>query len=104
MYPDRQTPPKIRNQGRFRRMGVVNHVSGLKRKGCPGTLTLAPATRALLLRDASRGAPKTELLRKFEDAGHERRGRGSAILAESLYRVEMVTSCRGGGSLRCPAS
>jgi hypothetical protein len=42
MYPDRQTPPKIRNQGRFRRMGVVNHVSGLKRKGCPGTLTLTP--------------------------------------------------------------
>jgi hypothetical protein len=38
MYLDRQTPPKTRNQGRFRRMGVVNHVSGLKRKGCPGTL------------------------------------------------------------------
>jgi hypothetical protein len=38
MYLDRQTPPKNRNQSRFRRMGVVNHVSGLKRKGCPGTL------------------------------------------------------------------
>src|SRR3954453_14169096 len=26
--------------------GVVNHVSGLKRKGCPGTLSLTPALRA----------------------------------------------------------
>ena len=38
MYLDRQTPPKTRNRSRFHRMGVVNHVSGLKRKGCPGTL------------------------------------------------------------------
>jgi hypothetical protein len=41
MYLDRQTPPKTRNQSRSRRKGVVNHVSGLKRKGCPGTLSLS---------------------------------------------------------------
>src|ERR1035437_578798 len=38
MYPDRQTPPNTRNQSYLRRKGVVNHVPGLKRKGCPGTL------------------------------------------------------------------
>src|SRR3954466_5402964 len=38
MYLDRQTPPKTLDQSHFQRRGVVNHVSGLKRKGCPGTL------------------------------------------------------------------
>src|SRR4051794_14789548 len=46
MYLDRQTPPKTLDQSHFQRRGVVNHVSGLKRKGCPGTLNLAPALRA----------------------------------------------------------
>src|SRR3954469_20231640 len=46
MYLDRQTPPKTLDQSHFQRRGVVNHVSGLKRKGCPGTLTLTPALRA----------------------------------------------------------
>jgi hypothetical protein len=36
---DRQSPPKTRNQSHSRRKGLVNHVPGLKRKGCPGTLT-----------------------------------------------------------------
>ena len=38
---DRQSPPKTRNQSHSRRKGLVNHVSGLKRKGCPGTLNLS---------------------------------------------------------------
>src|SRR3954452_948327 len=46
MYLDRQTPPKTLDQSHFQRRGVVNHVSGLKRKGCPGTLSLTPALRA----------------------------------------------------------
>ena len=46
MYLDRQTPPKTLDQSHFQRRGVVNHVSGLKRKGCPGTLSLSPALRA----------------------------------------------------------
>jgi hypothetical protein len=36
---DRQSLPQTRNQSHFRRKGLVNHVPGLKRKGCPGTLT-----------------------------------------------------------------
>ena len=40
MCMDRQTPAKTRSQGRLRRKGVVKPVSGLKRKGCPGTPTL----------------------------------------------------------------
>src|SRR5580658_11359982 len=36
---DRQSPPQTRNPSHSRRKGLVNHVSGLKRKGCPGTLT-----------------------------------------------------------------
>jgi hypothetical protein len=36
---DRQSPPKTRNQSHSHRKGLVNHVPGLKRKGCPGTLT-----------------------------------------------------------------
>jgi len=36
---DRQSPPKTRNQSRSHRKGLVNHVPGLKRKGCPGTLS-----------------------------------------------------------------
>jgi hypothetical protein len=36
---DRQSPPKTRNQSHSYRKGLVNHVPGLKRKGCPGTLT-----------------------------------------------------------------
>jgi|GEM_PF-6072014 len=43
MYLDRKNPPKNLNQSHFRRMGVVNHVSGLFRKGCPGTLIFLPA-------------------------------------------------------------
>jgi hypothetical protein len=35
---DRQSPPKTRNQSHSHRKGLVNHVSGLKRKACPGTL------------------------------------------------------------------
>jgi hypothetical protein len=35
---DRQSPPKSRNQSHSHRKGLVNHVPGLKRKGCPGTL------------------------------------------------------------------
>src|SRR6202167_887417 len=35
---DRQRPPKTRNQSHSHRKGLVNHVPGLKRKGCPGTL------------------------------------------------------------------
>ena len=35
---DRQSPPQTRNQSHSRRKGLVNHVLGLKRKGCPGTL------------------------------------------------------------------
>jgi hypothetical protein len=37
---DRQRPPKTRNQSRSHRKGLVNHVSGLKRNGCPGTLSV----------------------------------------------------------------
>ena len=36
---DRQSPPKNRNQSHSHRKGLVNHVPGLKRKGCPGTLS-----------------------------------------------------------------
>src|SRR5271168_1887997 len=36
---DRQSPPKTRNQSHSHRKGLVNHVPGLKRKECPGTLT-----------------------------------------------------------------
>jgi len=39
LYEDRQRPPNTRNQSHSRRKGLVNHVPGLKRKGCPGTLT-----------------------------------------------------------------
>ena len=39
VFEDRQSPPQTRNQSHFRRKGLVDHVSGLKRKGCPGTLT-----------------------------------------------------------------
>jgi hypothetical protein len=40
---DRQSPPKTRNQSHSHRKGLVNHVPGLKRKGCPGTLkTMSP--------------------------------------------------------------
>ena len=35
---DRQSPPETRNQSHSHRKGLVNHVPGLKRKGCPGTL------------------------------------------------------------------
>jgi hypothetical protein len=38
---DRQSPPETRNQSHSHRKGLVNHVPGLKRKGCPGTLTTA---------------------------------------------------------------
>jgi hypothetical protein len=38
---DRQSPPKTLNQSHSHRKGLVNRVPGLKRKGCPGTLTLA---------------------------------------------------------------
>jgi hypothetical protein len=38
VFEDRQSPPKTRNQSHSHRKGLVNHVSGLKRKGCPGTL------------------------------------------------------------------
>jgi hypothetical protein len=34
---DRQSPPKTCNQSHSHRKGLVNHVPGLKRKGCPGT-------------------------------------------------------------------
>jgi hypothetical protein len=37
---DRQSPPKTRNQSHSHRKGLVNHVPGLKRKGCPGTLKM----------------------------------------------------------------
>ena len=40
IFQDRKTPPGTRNQSHFRRKGVVNHVPGLKRKGCPGTLSV----------------------------------------------------------------
>jgi len=40
IFQDRQSPPKTRNQSHSHRKGLVNHVPGLKRKGCPGTLTL----------------------------------------------------------------
>jgi hypothetical protein len=36
---DRQSPPKTRNRSHSHRKGLVNHVPGLKRKGCPGTLS-----------------------------------------------------------------
>jgi hypothetical protein len=39
VFEDRQSPPKTRNQSHSHRKGLVNHVPGLKRKGCPGTLT-----------------------------------------------------------------
>jgi hypothetical protein len=39
LFEDRQSPPKTLNQSHFHRKGLVNHVPGLKRKGCPGTLT-----------------------------------------------------------------
>jgi hypothetical protein len=35
---DRQSPPETRNQSHSHRKGLVNHVPGPKRKGCPGTL------------------------------------------------------------------
>jgi hypothetical protein len=41
-FEDRQSPPKTRNQSHSHRKGLVNHVSGLKRKGCPGTLIVEP--------------------------------------------------------------
>src|SRR5258708_35484717 len=47
---DRQSPPKTRHQSHFRRKGLVNHVPGLKRKGCPGTLTpLSRCVRTLVV-------------------------------------------------------
>lgn len=39
---DRQSPPETRNQSHSHRKGLVNHVPGLKRKGCPGTLRAMP--------------------------------------------------------------
>ncbi len=42
---DRQSPPKTSNQSHSRRKGLVNHVPGLKRKGCPSTLTRAKRRR-----------------------------------------------------------
>ena len=39
LFEDRQSPPRTRNQSQSHRKGLVNHVPGLKRKGCPGTLT-----------------------------------------------------------------
>jgi hypothetical protein len=38
---DRQSPPKTLNQSHSHRKGLVNHVPGLKRKGCPGTLRIS---------------------------------------------------------------
>jgi hypothetical protein len=38
---DRQSPPKTRNQSHSHGKGLVNHVSGLKRKACPGTLSFS---------------------------------------------------------------
>jgi hypothetical protein len=42
---DWQSLPKTRNQSHSYRKGLVNHVSGLKRKGCPGILT-SPLVRS----------------------------------------------------------
>src|SRR5271168_2713732 len=47
---DRQSPPKTRNQSHSHRKGLVNHVPGLKRKGCPGTLIPQPHCRILARR------------------------------------------------------
>jgi hypothetical protein len=38
VFTDRQSPPQTYNQSHFCRKGLVNHVPGLKRKACPGTL------------------------------------------------------------------
>jgi hypothetical protein len=45
---DRQSPPKTRNLSRSHRKGLVNHVSGLKRKGCPSTLKTLRLRRAIV--------------------------------------------------------
>ena len=37
---NQQSPAKIRNQRDSHRKGLVNHVPGLKREGCPGTLKI----------------------------------------------------------------
>jgi len=39
VFEDRQSPPKTRNQSHSHRKGLVNHVPGLKRNACPGTLS-----------------------------------------------------------------
>ena len=46
IFQDRQTPPKTRNQSHSHRKGLVNHVPGLKRKGCTGTLSRLTVTAA----------------------------------------------------------
>ena len=46
---DRQSPPQTRNQSHSHRKGLVNHVPGPKRKGCPGTLTPLRSFGPLLL-------------------------------------------------------
>jgi hypothetical protein len=53
---DRQSPPKTRNQSHSHRKGLVNHVPGLKRKGCPGTLRpRLPILRSTSQRDCLTG-------------------------------------------------
>src|ERR1017187_9690379 len=54
---DRQSPPKTRNQSHSHRKGLVNHVPGLKRKGCPGTLTPLPCLYLNVKDTDSRTAP-----------------------------------------------
>src|SRR3954466_12206995 len=60
MYLDRQTPPKTLDQSHFQRRGVVNHVSGLKRKGCPGTLNGYVCSNHKPAKRARDGSPRRE--------------------------------------------
>src|ERR1700677_1167142 len=41
LIPDRAWPAFTQNQSHFSRKGLVNHLSGLKRKQCPASLTSA---------------------------------------------------------------
>jgi len=56
IFQDRKTPPGNRNQSHFRRKGVVNHVPGLKRKGCPGTLKPHSKPRTSFIAEAQTAA------------------------------------------------
>jgi hypothetical protein len=83
---DRQSPPETRNQSHSHRKGLVNHVPGLKRKGCPGTLSLLPAARAC----GERACTEFEGLRQ-------------GLVACARHASRLGDAYRGMGARRGPA-